>query len=129
VGWCLDDERPRDLFAERYHWRFEEAPSARGLSPDQTRAKMIAQVVKARDAAAADEVRAQADAMLDVLRSILLGPDLRIVRDGGPDFGMTGRRPGWWKLADHIDELAWVVWVRHRDVSAVPRPAPSPPRR
>jgi hypothetical protein len=32
-------------------------------------------------AAATDEVRAQAEAMLDVLRSIPLGPDLRIVRD------------------------------------------------
>jgi hypothetical protein len=42
---------------------------------------------------------------------------------------MTGQRPGWWKLADHVDELAWVVSVRHRDVSAVPRPVPSPPRR
>jgi hypothetical protein len=80
-------EPPRDLFAERYHWRFEEALSARGLTPEEARAKMIAQVVKARDAAAADEVRAQADAMLDVLRSIPLGPDLRIVRDDGPESG------------------------------------------
>jgi hypothetical protein len=47
---------------------------------------MIAQVVEARDAAA-DEVRAQADAMLDVLRSIPLGPDLRIGRDEGPESG------------------------------------------
>jgi hypothetical protein len=48
---------------------------------------MITQVEKARDAAAADEIRAQADAMLDVLRSIPLGPDLRIVRDDGPESG------------------------------------------
>jgi hypothetical protein len=47
---------------------------------------MIAQVEKARDLAVAAEVRAQADAMLDVLRTIPLGgPDLRIVRDDGPE--------------------------------------------
>ncbi|MCU1650472.1 MAG: hypothetical protein JWQ60_1621 [Pseudonocardia sp.] len=74
-------EPPRDPFAARYRWPSEAAPSARGLTPEKARAEMIAQMEKARAAAATDEVRAQAEAMLDVLRSIPLGPDLRIVRD------------------------------------------------
>jgi hypothetical protein len=77
---------PGPSLTENYRWPKEAGPSARGLTPEQARAEMIAQVEKARDLAVAAEVRAQADAMLDVLRTIPLGgPDLRIVRDDGPE--------------------------------------------
>ena len=87
VGWCLDDRAAPEPVRREVPLAIRGGPVRARVTPEQVRAKMIAQVEKARDAAAADEARAQADAMPDVVRSIPLGPDLRIVRDDGPESG------------------------------------------
>lgn len=81
---------PPDLPAGKYRWPKETAPSARGLTAEEARAEMIAQMEKARDAAATAEVRAQAESMLDLLRRMSFGPDLRVVRDDGPESSDPG---------------------------------------
>jgi hypothetical protein len=86
-------ERPRrepgPSLTENYRWPKEAAPSARGLTAEETRAEMIAQMEKARDRAATDEVRAQAESMLDLLRHMNFGPGLR-VREDGPELSDPG---------------------------------------
>jgi hypothetical protein len=75
-------EDPPTLPPGRYVWRSDDAPSARGLSPEEARAEQLEQLRTLRDGATDPAKRAEAAAMIEALGG---EPRLHVVEDDDPD--------------------------------------------